>query len=117
MESNNPYGTPQATGTVPVPSAGLRSVTIKRVDPASIAKVLGAIYAILGLIIGGVLFLFTAVGAGLNGAPGGVLGGLAAMLFLPLLYGAMGFIGGLLVAAIYNVVAGFVGGVRMDLEG
>jgi hypothetical protein len=38
------------------------------------------------------------------------------VIFLPLLYGAMGAIGGALTAAFYNIVAGMVGGLQIEAE-
>lgn len=38
------------------------------------------------------------------------------MIALPNFYGIMGFVGGIIMAAIYNFVAGIVGGLELDLE-
>ena len=42
--------------------------------------------------------------------------GAGAVIALPNFYGIMGFVGGIIMAAIYNFVAGIVGGLELDLE-
>jgi hypothetical protein len=42
--------------------------------------------------------------------------GVGAIVFFPILYGVMGFIATLIMAALYNVIAGAVGGVEMDVR-
>ena len=39
-----------------------------------------------------------------------------AIIFLPVFYGLMGLCMGAIVAALYNLLAGFVGGVAVDIE-
>ena len=81
---------------------------------------MGVLYAIIGLIIGGVVSLLAILGVAAGGgdaAMGGLVGGVGALIILPVFYGVLGFIGGLIGAALYNVVAGIVGGVNVDLEG
>ena len=88
---------------------------------------LGLLYACMGLI-----FLpFFAV-AGLAGAfaqhaqqaqnvPGlsaalmaGIMFGFG--IFIPIIYGAMGFVFGIIMAAIYNLIAGWIGGIEVEVE-
>jgi hypothetical protein len=42
--------------------------------------------------------------------------GVGAIVFLPVIYGVMGFITGALGAAIYNLFSGMIGGVELELE-
>ena len=35
---------------------------------------------------------------------------------MPLLYGVIGFVSGLIYALIYNLASGFVGGIRIEVE-
>jgi hypothetical protein len=118
--SNNPYNAPGQPGVQPMQSAGTRSVCIKRFDVMSCGIMLGALYVFVGLIVGGIFFLFSLVGIAAGGggeaAMGGLIGGVGAIILFPLIYGAMGFIGGIIGAVLYNLVAGVVGGIRMDLE-
>jgi hypothetical protein len=42
--------------------------------------------------------------------------GIMAVVVMPIMYGIIGFIGGIIMAAIYNLVAGVVGGLEFDFE-
>jgi len=42
--------------------------------------------------------------------------GVAAVIVLPLFYGLLGFIGGIITAALFNLVASMVGGVEIELS-
>ena len=46
----------------------------------------------------------------------GALFGVGAVIFLPICYGVLGLLAGALTAALYNLFAGMVGGVEMDLK-
>jgi hypothetical protein len=95
---------------------------ITRVSPVSVAKVAFVLYAVLGLIIGGIIACATLLGATLGPHTGdgsavfGVIFGAGAVIFMPLLYGGFGALGALIGSAIYNLVAGFVGGIEVTLE-
>jgi hypothetical protein len=45
-----------------------------------------------------------------------VLFGVGFIIFLPIFYGILGFIGGLITAWTYNLVARFAGGLEIELE-
>jgi hypothetical protein len=45
-----------------------------------------------------------------------VVFGVGAVVVLPVFYGLMGFVGGLLSSALYNLVARTVGGVELEVE-
>ncbi len=96
--------------------------TIKRFEPMSAAKIAGLTYLVFGLVIGGLFAIMSLVGAGFGAMASGsnqpflgVLFGVGAVIFLPLLYGAIGFFGGLISAVVYNVVAGWTGGIQIEL--
>ena len=84
----------------------------------SCAKMMGAIYGSLGLIFLPLLLLggFASM---MLGKDSGALSGIA-MLFMailvPVCYGAMGFIIGAFTAWMYNLFAGWVGGIRLELN-
>jgi hypothetical protein len=93
---------------------------VKRVGVLSVGKVMGILYALLGLIIGGLFSLFSLAGAVVGGAGGqenvlAMLFGVGAVVILPLFYGVIGFIGGIITAALYNLVASYIGGIEVEL--
>jgi hypothetical protein len=47
---------------------------------------------------------------------GGVVLGIAMMIFFPIFYGIIAFIGGAIGAALYNVFARMIGGIEMETE-
>lgn len=94
---------------------------LRRIDPVSLAKILGILYAMLGVLIGALISLASVLGAFAGGAEHGAgefafLLGAGAFVIAPVVYGALGAIGGLITALIYNLAAGIVGGVQLDLE-
>ena len=99
---------------------------ITRVGPVSVAKVAFVLYGVIGLIVGCIVALFSVVGASLGNALAnesgsgsamfGALFGVGAIVLFPLLYGTFGALGALISAAIYNLVAGMVGGVEITLD-
>ena len=95
-------------------------MVLKRIGPFSVAKMAATLYAILGLAIGAVFSLLSMVGlaAGPSEMPAiaGMLFGVGAVLWLPLFYGAAGFVVALIGAALYNVFANLVGGIELQLE-
>jgi uncharacterized membrane protein YkvI len=98
-------------------------MVLKRVGIGSAAKLAGAIYASLGLIIGAVVALVSVAGAGLTAASQsevpawiGAVFGITAIVWMPLVYGVMGLVVGALSAALYNLFSRIVGGLRLDLQ-
>ena len=96
---------------------------ITRVGPVSLAKFLGCLYSCIGLIIGlivAVLALFgSAIGAAASDSGVPLLGaflGMGAVIALPILYGIIGVIGGLVVGFLFNIVASMTGGLEIGLE-
>ena len=93
---------------------------IKRIGPLSCAKLSGLLYAVIGLLIGGVFSMAAMAGAFASetaGAAGiGAIMGVGAVIAFPILYGLMGFVATLIAAWLYNVAAGIVGGVEVDIQ-
>lgn len=95
---------------------------IQRVEPLSLGKMLGAIYGILGFIVGLFCALFSLAFAGAPKAAGSPLVpgwfaamfGVGAVVILPIVYGLFGLVGGVLSAFLYNVVARKLGGVAIE---
>jgi hypothetical protein len=95
-------------------------MTIKRVGPMSCARIAAALYAVIGLIAGVFISLAAMAGAlagGDNGAGAfGVIFGVGSIVMLPILYGCIGFVATLIMAAIYNALANAVGGVEVEIS-
>ena len=94
-------------------------MVVNRVGPVSCARITGTLYAFLGLIIGGCFSLIAMVAGAAAGKDipfGGVMFGIGAIVFFPVLYAVIGFVGTLIFAWLYNVVAGMVGGVELDVS-
>jgi hypothetical protein len=93
---------------------------LKRLAPLQTGIVLAVLYALLGVIL---IPIFMLAGAGAMAAarqsgqdvPFGFIFGIGAF-FIPILYGAFGFIGGIIVALIYNLVGKWTGGLEFTLE-
>lgn len=90
--------------------------TIKRVVPKSLAKLMGLMYAVFGFL-GGIVFMAIALVAQTEEAGmAGILFGVAAPVFLTIVYGLMGWVGGYIAAWIYNLAAKKVGGIQFETE-
>jgi hypothetical protein len=101
--------------------------TIKRIAPLQAGKMLGVLYGCLGLIFLPIFMLAAAAGAFAQHAQGteasstaaaaavaGIMFGMG--ILMPVIYGVMGFIGGVIGAAIYNLVARWIGGIELEVE-
>ncbi len=101
--------------------------TIKRIAPLQTGKMLGVLYACLGLIFLPIFMLAAAAGAFAQHAQGteasstapaaavaGIMFGMG--ILMPVIYGVMGFILGVIGAAVYNLVARWIGGIELEVE-
>jgi hypothetical protein len=98
-------------------------MTITRVGPLSVAKVAGILYVGIGLVFGCVVSAFAMIGgfaasaADADGAgPMAALFGVGAIIFLPIFYGVLGFVGSLIMAWLFNLAAGLTGGIQVDAK-
>lgn len=95
---------------------------ITHVAPLSVGKVAFVLYGMIGLIFGVIVALASLLGAGIIAAAGdrssmmSAMFGVGAIVLLPLFYGFFGALMAVISAALYNVVAGFVGGVEITTE-
>jgi len=93
-------------------------MTAKKFGILSVANISALLYAIFGLIAG--LFiallsaLFSAVGEDFTPLTFGL--GFFSIIVFPIAYGVIGFIGGVIGAALYNLIARWVGGIQVELE-
>ena len=95
-------------------------MVVKSVGVVSVGRMYGAISAAMGLLFGIGIALFSVLGAGLaDGTQSAILGpvlGVGAVIVLPIFYGVLGFIGGVIGAVLYNVFAAMVGGVEIETQ-
>src|SRR5690348_3309659 len=100
-------------------------MVIRRIGPLSAARIAALLYAIVGLVLGVIVSLLSVAGAFATEGfaanptlrPGvGVLFGVGAIVVLPLMYGAFGFVGTLVFTWLYNTLAKVMGGVEIDLQ-
>ena len=96
---------------------------LTRIAPMPVGKIFGILYALLGLIfipffaLAGIAGFFAEGGSGNAGSAGLLAGGMIAMaVIFPIMYGVMGFVGGVIVAALYNLIARWVGGLEFEVE-
>jgi hypothetical protein len=100
---------------------------IKRITPLQAGKVLGVLYGCMGLIFLPLFALAALAGAfaqsaqhaqgGLE-APAALVGGmmLGFGIMMPIFYAVFGFIFGVISAAIYNLIARWIGGIEVEVE-
>lgn len=91
---------------------------LRRIEPFSAAKVSTVLYAAIGLVAGFFFSLFGLIGAALGGSNGawGAMFGIGAIIMLPIFYGVLGFVCGLIGSFLYNLVAGWIGGIEMHFD-
>ena len=101
-------------------------MVIRRVGVVSMAKLMGVLYGGIGLLVGAAFALFSIVGGGAllaGGGEEGALGGgmmmgmgVAMIVIAPVFYGITGFLAGALTGWLYNLAAGWVGGIEVDIQ-
>ena len=91
-----------------------KKVELKNIDAMSFAKVMTIISAILGLVVG-IIFAIISFGFSYMGMMYGGYGALSIVVF-PILYAILGFLFGLVSALLYNIVAKWVGGVKIEVD-
>jgi hypothetical protein len=94
---------------------------LRRVGILSLGKFMGCLSALMGLLIGAVVSLVALLGgfAAQDQEPPVRIWflamGVASIIGLPLFYGLLGFVGGIIYGAIFNMVASLVGGIEIEL--
>jgi Transmembrane domain of unknown function (DUF3566) len=100
--------------------------TLKRIGPGSAFKVGLVTYAFVGLVVGAIMAFFSMIAGSLAGLGGAQAGpgtrafgfgmGLGAIVIMPIVYAIIGGIGAALGALIYNLAAGWIGGLEVDIS-
>ena len=96
-------------------------MVLKRIGVLSAAKIAGVLYGTVGLLVGlgiaAVVSLFPLASAN-SDMPSWLapMFGVGAIVLGPIVYGVLGSIGGAVGAVIYNIFAGMVGGLELQLE-
>jgi len=95
-------------------------MVLRRISPLSAGKLMAVLYALFGLLIGALMTLMSVMGGGSEaGEAMGMMGpmmGVGAIVILPIVWGILGFIGGLLGAVFFNIAAKIGGGLELDLS-
>ena len=104
------------------------NLKLKRIAPLQAGKMLAALYALLSLFVIPFMLAFMAFGALAARSQGGAnlpafppmigmgLGAGLMIVVMPVLYAVMGFLFGVIGAAVYNLLAGWMGGFEFDFE-
>jgi hypothetical protein len=93
-------------------------LNLKRIDPVKAGIIYGALMALLSLIIVlPFMLIFSAAGLSGQSGMGAMFGGGMAMLFVPILYGIIGFVGGLIGTALLNFILSKTNGLDVEFDG
>jgi len=91
---------------------------VKRVGPLQAGKILGILYGAMGLLALPFFLIAMLVTSQMPAPQRGIFAafGIGMMLALPVFYACLGFVVGVIGAAIYNVIAQWVGGLEVEVE-
>ena len=101
--------TPNLLGDEDQQSGGVRMTTVRRVGVMSVGKIALVTYGFIAGVLGVLFALITAFTTGLMAALGVLIG-------VVIIYPIIGFLGGIFTAWLYNLVAGWVGGIKIELS-
>ncbi len=97
----------------------MSNLVLNRIDPMSYAKVYGALTALIVFVIALLVVILIIPFASMFGGEAasiGIAASVGILIGAPLAYGVFAFLIGLLMAALYNVIAGRIGGIEMEFE-
>ncbi len=105
----------------------MTNLRIRRLGVLSVAKIYATVLLVVSLLIsipyGLIIIIYSLVGgsavggnAGFAVGGGGIVIGLLIMIGLPVMYSILGFVGGAIGALLYNLFAGIVGGIEIEVE-
>lgn len=87
----------------------MKKLKITKVNVLKVAFFMGTIYGILSAIIFLIVGLF---GIAIQGEPVGLL----LAILMPIIYAIMGFVGGLIMGFMYNIVSKWIGGIEVEVD-
>lgn len=98
--------------------------TIRAIPPMPFAVMMGAISAVIGLIVGiiyaiaasAIMSMISSSTTGVDLGAFGILFGLGAIIIMPIICFIGGLIEGLIIAVIYNFLAPKIGGIKLQFE-
>lgn len=104
----------------------MNKLRIRKLGILSVAKIYALMMFVMSLLISipyGLFIMFFGMAMmnmgnrdGLAAGGGGIVIGLVVMIGLPIFYGLIGFVAGAISALIYNLFAGMVGGIEIEVE-
>lgn len=83
---------------------------IRNIDPVQAAKVVAVLYLMVGLVLVPIFLFLAFMDSNAFGF------GMGFAIFIPVFYAVIGFIGTIIFCALYNLVAGWVGGIEVEFE-
>ena len=89
---------------------------IKKIDFLSLGKILGIIYIFIGLVIGVIYSIVSFINVLLGTTEIIYFIGLFSIIIMPIFYGVLGFVSGILSAIIYNIASSKIGGIKIELR-
>ncbi len=113
---------PRSRGVDPGVEADRMTRRLKRIAPLQLGKMLGILYAMMGLLFLPLFALAGLAGAFAQQSTNNGAGALPAVALLvmgflmPIMYGVMGFLIGIISAAVYNLAARWIGGIEVEVE-
>lgn len=89
---------------------------LKSIGVGQMAKLLGALYFMLGIIFALIFWLVGSMMPTVAMGEEATMFGKGFLLMMPFLYGLFGLVFGALTAWLYNIVAGWTGGLDFEFE-
>lgn len=89
---------------------------IKKIDPMSSGRLTGVLSAVMGIIFGIIYGLMIGIMAIVSRQYALAIIGIVILIAAPIFYGLFGFLWGLFVAFIYNIIANKFGGIKIELK-
>ena len=95
-------------------------ISINKIYLLSMGKVIGALHALIGLLLGGIVTIASIIGASasmsITAGAFSFMFGIVSVIMFPILYGIIGFIIGVIAALLYNIATHLFGGLNLELK-